>query len=458
MQTVARGSSDIDDNTSQATLDDIFNMGYASWDWDISSTMRNELRYGLTRTQSNISIFGFFKTTGDGYKNAIRDQFSWQVDPKLSLFGGCDITAWPYDHFIAAPTPDGSIVRDTTHYFFGPAGVYASAEWKPIDNLTLMPGIRFDYYPELDYAGSLLPEFWDYDGFKNNQGISGEPALRLSTRYQLSQGHVVKGSIGTYSETPQPLGQAIHKTWGNPDLPASKAAQYVLGYEWQITDLDFADVQVYRNNQWDLARSPDSIELVADPTLKNYIGNGKGRMMGLEILLRHNQGPRFFGWIAYSLARSERYDYQNQKWAIYEKDILNNLQLVGSWKFPYQWEVGLRGRYTDGYPTTPITGAELNITQNRYVPEYGETNSDRMTPYIGLDMRISKTFIFDSWTLEAYTELINVAHIFRFVKDSKEQPLYEPPETGSYIWNYDYTEKRVLADIPRISFGMRVDF
>ena len=34
------------------------------------------------------------------------------------------------------------------------------------------------YYPELDYKGTLSPEFWDYGPF--NEKGPGEPSLRLT--------------------------------------------------------------------------------------------------------------------------------------------------------------------------------------------------------------------------------------------------------------------------------------
>ena len=198
--------------------------------------------------------------------------------------------------------------------------MYVNAEWKPADRLILTPGIRFDYYPELIYDGSIVPEFWNYRFFNNGRGISGDPSFRLSGRFKVAPDKTVKASVGTYNETPQPMGQSVDRIWGNPALPAQKGSQYVAGYEWKITPLVNVDVQTYFNMQWDDARNPSARELANNPLLPAYISNGKARMTGLELMLKHEQGQRFFGWIAYSLSQSRRWDYLHERWALYRQD------------------------------------------------------------------------------------------------------------------------------------------
>jgi hypothetical protein len=281
----------------------------------------------------------------------------------------------------------------------------------------------------------------------------------LTTRYTINKKHVVKGSVGNYNETPQPMGQSIHPTWGDPGLPTSKASQYVGGYEWQMTDLISLDIQSYFNWQWDIARMPSEPELDLNPNLKGYIDNGKGRMYGLEVLLRQQQSKRFFGWISYSLARSEKWDYEENRWAIYEKDMTHNLQFIGSWKIPWKMEFGVLARFTTGFPTTPIYGVDYyGVEDLRNKSLVGNKNSDRMTPYFSFNIRLERKFVYDKWIFTSYLEGINVAHILKWIKDKNNQPLYQPVENGDYEWNYDYTEKRVTTDIFRPSIGLKAEF
>jgi TonB family protein len=446
---VRGGSTDVDQQTNSFNNDQYFHMGIAGWDWTVSPTVTNELRYAMVYYFTGVSAFGRVKVEGSTLAHYIRDQYSIAANDRLKINIGCDMAIIPYDLTLLIPNEKQEIVKDTTHYLFGPMGVYVNVETKPLKRLTLIPGLRFDYYPELDYKGSIVPEFWDYKSFNNSRGISGEPSLRLTAKYETAKNQKLKGSLGTYNQTPQPMGQAINKHWGNPSLPAEKSSQYVLGYEWQATDLVNADVQVYYNRQWDNARRANAADLAKSPLL--YLGDGLARMYGMEIMLRHDQGRRFFGWISYSLSRSERYDYLEKKWDLFAYDQTHNLQLIGSLRLPHNWEIGARARYVTGDPTTPVLGPDyFDATKRRYVPLEGATNSDRMAPYLSIDMRIEKKFVFKKWMLLLYCDITNLSNLFGYG--------YKSPEFNDYIWNFDYTEKSVLSDITRPALGMKIDF
>jgi TonB family protein len=451
MGQVRGGSSDIDSATNEVGSEQFFHMGILGWDWDIGPSLKNELRYSLTKSVAAVSAFGFFNVKADELAHYFRDQLAWTVNDKLRFNFGADLDIVPYEYILLIPDAQNNIVKDTSRYTFGPIGAYINAEWRPIKKLLLMPGLRYDYYPELRYRGATIPEFWDYN-MSNTQPTSGEPSVRLAAKYELVKNHTIKGSLGTYNETPQPQGQSVDRFWGNPDLPAQKGSQYVLGYEWQATDLVNADVQVYYNQQWDLARPATKADLVSDPTnYQKYYGNAKGRMYGLELMLRHDQGKRFFGWIAYSLSRSERWNFDENKWDLFGKDETHNLQLVGSFRFKGNRELGTRIRYVTGDPTTPVLGVKWYDATNRtYVPEYGGHNSARMDPFFSVDLRYERKFIFKHLIWDLYLDITNLSNLFGYGIKS--------PETGGYFWNYDYTEKQVISDITRPALGLEVQF
>ena len=184
---------------------------------------------------------------------------------------------------------------------------------------------------------------------------------------------------------------------------------------------------------------------------QKYYGNEKGRMYGLEIMLRHDQGKRFFGWIAYSLSRSERYDYEEQKWDLFGKDETHNLQVLGSFRLKGNRELGARVRYVTGDPTTPVLGVKwFDATNRMYVPQYGAKNSARMDPFFSLDLRYERKFIFKNWIWDIYLDITNLSNLFGYG--------YKSPETGGYFWNYDYTEKQFISDITRPALGIEFQF
>ena len=447
------GSSEISGNNTGIGSETTFHLGIAGWEWEINNKFKNDFRYALCKLYENNSLLATFQQEGNALAHYVRDEFSFTASPAIKWSIGADIQIIPYDLIMASGNSSNAIVHDTAHYNFGPYAAYLFCEYKPTQKLTLIPGFRYDYYPELIYKGSIVPEFWDYTSFNNSRGISGEPSVRVTARYALDKINTLKASAGNYNNTPQPQGQAIDPKWGTPTLPAQKASQYVVGYERKISDLVSADVQSYFNEQWDLALAPSDTEIAHDPALvaTKYLSNGKARMGGIELLLKHEQGKHFFGWVSYSLSRSVRWNYDENRWALYSQDQTNILQLIGSYKFAYSQEFGVRFQYVTGDPTTPILGPDyFDATNRRYVPLYGAYNSGRVDPYVSFDIRYAKTFTYNLWQLDAYIEVTHLENWFG--------KGYKSPETGNYEWNYDYTAKNVLSDVTRPSIGVKVSF
>ena len=374
------GTSVTSDATDEADQRTLFHMGILGWNWDISPTIKNSLTYSLTYGDQYESFFGAVKMDRNAWFNALRDQAGLTIAKNAVLNAGLDAQIYPANVLVVLQGAQDTVTRDTVHdWVFGDIAPYLFLDWKTTERLEIIPGLRYDYYPELDYRGSVIPAFWNYHLINNRQGGPGEPSLRLTMRYKLTPAHTLKAAAGNYSQTPQPLGQAIMERWGDPHLPATKGAQYVGGWEWQMTDLDNADVQAYYNDQWDIPRQGTSQDVAPGSPLgtvpKGYYADQLGRMYGLEVLIKHNQGNRFFGWLAYSLSRSERRDPHTGAWSLYSKDETHNLQLIGSYKLPHFWEIGCRLRFVTGDPTTPYIGITYDENEGRFHPIFGGESS-----------------------------------------------------------------------------------
>ena len=442
------GSTEISDATDQLGIKQTFHMGILGWDWTINDKWENSLRYSLTFDNDRQSAFGFYLSEYNSVRNNLRNQLTCLLGDRSSINMGLDVDMLNYNMILIIPKENGVIQRDTSdNWTFGDIGAYINFEWKPADKFLVLPGLRFDYYPELQYNGSLIPEFFDYDYYFNNRrGISGEPSLRITTRYEVARNHTVKLSAGTYSQTPKPMGQVIHETWGDPEMPATKAAHYVLGYEWRITDLISSDIQVYINRQWDIPRYADPQDLdLSNTEQKLWLGDGKGRMHGMEIMLRHDRSERFFGWLAYSLSKAQRYNPTTGRWELYGEDETHNIQLVGSWHLRRDWDFGLRARYVTGKPTTPVFGTVEDENGNYLEPIYGPKNSERMGPFFQLDLRVDKKFVFDKWMFSVYLDIINSNYFF-----------YKSPELE--VWNDFYDDRTTVSNIFTPALGLKAEF
>ena len=147
----------------------------------------------------------------------------------------------------------------------------------------------------------------------------------------------------------------------------------MLGYNWQINDIISADLQLYHNQQWDLPMFTGMEDLLSLNSLRPvFEGDGRGKMYGLELFIRHNQEKNFSGWISYSLSKSKRYSNKEGKYIPYDNDQTHNLQCVLNYRFPRQWQAGTRVRLISGNPYTPVVDRTYDMTNRYFVPAFGE--------------------------------------------------------------------------------------
>ncbi|MGM0462731.1 MAG: TonB-dependent receptor domain-containing protein [Fibrobacterota bacterium] len=410
----------------------------------LQGEMENDLSLSFVQQRSYNSVFGFFLQDLTWYGIDLRNTLSKKISDNISVFAGTDIEAGRYDLALDILGLHG-VNSDTIADNMARIGGFAFAELRFADSWLITPGIRYDHYQELIHDGTLFPEFWLYDT-RRKTPYSGEPSARISARCFLNDAHVLKAAAGTYNQTPQPLGFAIHETWGNPNLPATKAAHYVVGHEWQITDLISSDIQGYYNMQWDIPRMQNSgDDIDADQSGALFIADEKGRTYGMELMLRHNRGERFFGWLAYTLSRSERWDEQDETYYLFDQDQTHNVQLLGSFSLRNNWEVGGRMQYTTGNPDTPISTGSESISNKFIGSKSGERFSIRKDPFFRIDLRAEKKYIFEKTMLTSHIDIQNISWFF-----------YK--NTEFYNWDDFYIEYQDISMIPLVDAGFTLEF
>ncbi len=444
---VRGGSSDVSDARDALSQDLQAYKAIFGWDHSFDSDTKNELRFSLSHGTQNFNIFGFARMDFLSNGPYIRDQLIRSISDKLNVIAGMDMMAQKVNYTLDILSASGP-TRSISSSWFSDIGGYTLAEYKPLKTLVLTPGLRYDYFTELS---------------------KGEPSIRFTTRWNYKPKHTLKFAGGTYSQPPQPMGQAIDSVWGNPDLPPTRGRQAVIGYEYQWTDLISADIQTYYNTQNCIPMSAGDAKRPGTDKSYNYLPDQEGRMYGLEVMLRHDPGTRFFGWIAYSLSRSERRSprpdnssgggasatnlnraWDPNAWNLFSKDQTHNLQLVGSWRLPKNWETGFRLRYVTGNPATPVLGYtekkyEYNSDYGYYVDLKGKPLSERMGPFFQLDVRVDKKFVYKSWLLSTYLDIQNLNYF-----------VYNSPEFYSY--SYDASDRQTIGGIIIPSIGVRAEF
>jgi TonB family protein len=422
------GSDEIDAAANAISMNSYFSRYILGYDKRFNLNVQNELRlsFGTDDYHGNYLGYAMYKFKTRNY--VLRDELNVKLNDTFTYNIGADAYIVPLDytvHFVEA----GKSVQKKT---FTDLGAYMNAEITPNDKLFLMPGVRYDYYTELK-EGHLSP--------------------RITAKYKLNEKRTLLGSAGLYNQSPRPQGQSIDPVFGNPDLPATTARHLTLGTEWELTDRIRAKVEGYYNTQDNIPYQTDSLDY-------NFLPELKARMYGIEVMVRHEQGKRFFGWISYCLTRSERKapwqpssdieTWDADRWVLSALDQTHHIEAIGSWRLGHNWSVGTRIRYVTGNPDTALLGYTAgefvyDADDGEYEPVSGDYLTDRMEPFFQIDLRVDKKFIHDNWLMSLYLDVQNVNYKW-----------YNSPEF--YYYNYDYSERKKIGGIILPTIGIRAEF
>ncbi|MSP60022.1 MAG: TonB-dependent receptor [Myxococcales bacterium] len=307
-------------------------------------------------------------------------------------------------------------------------GLYAELVWKPTARLTISPGMRLDYYSPLSQP-SLNP--------------------RLSARLQVTPITVLKAGIGLYSQDPQPFD--YDPTFGNPRLRPESAHHYALTVEQGLYPGLMLEVTGFYKHLYDIVVPSSSPRLTAPDAMGNRSveterksNEGGGRVYGGELLLRQSLSKWIFGWVSYTVMRSERRDCAACPNRLFDFDQTHILILAVSANLPRGFGAGLRFRYISGFPYTPAHGGQFDSDAAVYVPGVAPANTARLDDYHQLDLRVDKTFVYQRWLLKIYLDVSNV---------------YNHANQEQIQYSYDFKLQVPVTGLPIIpSFGVRGEF
>ena len=149
----------------------------------------------------------------------------------------------------------------------------------------------------------------------------------------------------------------------------------------------------------------------------------------------------WYGWVSVAWSETRRKNKLTGEDFRYSYDQPWIVNLVSSHELNEDWTVGFKWRYQSGQLVTPIEGTVPNPAAGTVDPVYGKVNSERLPAYHRLDVRFDRTYEFRKWTMDLYTEVLNI---------------YNNQNVSDYEYNGDYTEKEEVTDLPLIiSFGIK---
>jgi TonB family protein len=353
-----------------------------------------------------------------------RAELTEKIAHGITANAGVDMLYEPYDFTsrlpprVAPGIPSGGPgqipvqSRESSTLFL--PGAYLELELDPWSGTRVVPGVRADY----DSATSG----WDV-------------SPRLTVRQDLTKTFprtTLKGAVGLFYQPPSVLEIAPNNVTPNYEqsgLSSNRAVHYDVGFEQEFTrEIDLSTDIFYK-----------SMDRLAVPGLGN---SGEGFVYGAEWLVRYKPDERLFGWLSYTLLRSERRNLPGQPYALFQYDQTHVLTVLGSYQLGRGWQVGARFRLTSGDLYTPSEYGAYNATVGSQLgvaafPPYGA----RLPLFQQFDVRVDKVWTFSHWKLTAYVDVQNV---------------FNATNSVGVSYNYNFTQSTNINGLPILpSIGLR---
>jgi len=278
-------------------------------------------------------------------------------------------------------------------------GAYAGVTLHAGDRLIVAPGLRYDGYFE--------------------QGVERFAASpRLLVRYRVGPHDWLKAAAGQFSQMPSlPVGVPGFESFGLATYGLQRSRQASVGIESALEDRLGIDLNLDSSLFYQRLHLTDlKNTLIPDPEAGDLLEPREGESYGVEILLRRPMKHKLYGWLAYTLSRSLRVVdgiVVPSDWD--QRHILN---LVVGYRWPRNYSTSVRFHYNSGRPYPLYSQHAGDVWDYTHLPGFPQ-----------LDLRADKRFVFDTFVLDAYLELVN-ATLSREVFDIKQEP------SGAIYENY----------------------
>ena len=381
--------------------------------------------FSVGPTTENTKIGGMYLDVKDLSLEG-RSDVRAKLAPSVTAIAGIDVMRDSFDAAYRLPATSFESEQDSGPTFGKPLvtlkgkgaltrpAAYAMLELSPFPSLKLLPGVRADYD-------------------QGSKKWTADP--RIAARWDVHAGFprtTIKGGAGLFHQPPEAYETIV--PFGNKGLSSESATHYSLGFEQELAPpVELSLEGFYKDLNGLVLAAPNAN---GSENGLSYQNVGSGRTYGSEFMLRYKpgNGGRFFGWVAYTLSRSERKDSDDAALYRYDYDQTHILTALASYKLGRGWQVGGRFRYVTGSPYTPEIGGTVDYDAGAYAPVTSTArNSKRLPAFHQLDVRVDKTWQFRSWALSAYLDVQNA---------------YNHQNTESIGYNFDYSQTTATHGLP----------
>jgi hypothetical protein len=376
------------------------------------------------RNFTSIGAFGVFSlnVTADIFSG--RAEASYRISERARFRVGTEFVSAASDVEVEAPQFEGdesavSTFKDTV---YAPA-LYSTLTLAPTEKLSIFPGVRLTAYSGL------------------TDQVTTDPRVRFA--WNVGESTTIKGGTGMYSQLPQPF--ELSNGFGNPNLSPERSYHSSLGFAQAFPEDISLEITGFHKHLWDLTTGSQAlIQREGLSTPEFFASTQFGRIYGMEFLFRKNLTKKLFGWVSYTLSKSERKDTKDGDWFDFDFDQTHILTLIASYKLPYNWQIGARFRLTSGNPYTACTDGVYDASLDSFTCIQGPVNGDRLPAFHQLDLRVDKTWIKDLWRFTLYLDVQNA---------------YNQLNTEFQNYSYNFQQNQPITGLPILpSLGLKAEF
>jgi len=355
-----------------------------------------------------------------------------RIDKRYTLDAGIDMFSRATRYDALVPVDDN--LFNSQGVDITPSQVFRGAA---TTGLGFYTDLGIDVTPRLKLVPSLRLDTYLIEG-QDRFGI--DP--RLVGKYKLTPTFTAKGYIGEFSQPPQP--EAVDRRFGNPNVGLEHATHFGLGYEWKPNRLWSVDSEIYYVRRRDLVVFAGNDLAESDNggfEFVNFRNEGRRDSMGFEILIKREISEHFFGWLSYTFSKAKQKQHGDSDWVLTAFDQTHVMNAIGSWKPGKGYELGVRFQLATGRPDTPVIGSTYDADTGEYDAVRGDFRSTRVPTFKQIDVRAEKVWLYNTWSLGLYIDIINVAN-------------FENVE--AYQYDYRFREKAPITSFPILpTLGLR---
>ncbi|MGD8863592.1 MAG: TonB family protein [Myxococcales bacterium] len=405
-----------------------FHRGQFSWRRQLSDRVDQDIEVAVGQVDVDFGLGDAFDFNLSGVDIYTRAEWRGRVTDEVRLIGGLDLFFFPGDFTYSGPPVQSSEGQPENNQ--GGSALSNRDAITATDAFTLVqPAVYLEtdlnLYPFTVVLGSRIDYFDEIREYTFDPRVAAQAMVTETTK--------VKGGIGMFAQPPE--FPESSPALGNPDLEATKTLHTTLGVEQNVTDDISASVEGFYKHTFDGVVGTQ----FGEPP--RFVNDGQARVYGAEFSGMVNPTGRFFGYLSYTLSRSERRDRPGERWRLFDFDQTHIFTLSAVYRLGRGWELGGTFRLVSGNPNTPIVGANLNTVTGLYSPVFGRTNSIRNPTFNRLDVRLEKQWDFDVWKLAFYIDVQNS---------------YNAENPQGKVYDYEYRRSQNIRGLPIIPvLGLR---